>query len=196
VVFPEPGDYCVLNDTSTAAATVNQNFRSTQLLGTVRVSGGAPVNDDLSVYLAAQLQAAAMANMPQDVRARVTSELADGMKLMSFTPHPEVKDDEMTGAQSLTFNIDLSHNETLFEIDGQPYDPNRIDRTLMLGGVDEWTVKSNFVSHPFHIHMNPFQIVKIIAPDGKTDVSATGAVDNFGRDSNGNPGRRSAVLRA
>ncbi len=56
----------------------------------------------------------------------------------------------------------------------------------MLGGVDEWTLKSNFVSHPFHIHVNPFQIVKIIAPDGKTDVSAPGAVDNFEKDSNGN----------
>jgi L-ascorbate oxidase len=74
-----------------------------------------------------------------------------------------------------------------FQIDGQPYDPNRIDRTLMLGGVDEWTLKSNFVSHPFHIHVNPFQIVKIIAPDGRTDVSAPGAVDNFARDEHGNP---------
>jgi L-ascorbate oxidase len=72
-------------------------------------------------------------------------------------------------------------------LDGQPYDPTRIDRTLILGGIDEWTLRSNFVSHPFHIHVNPFQIVKIIAPDGKTDVSAPGAVDNFGKDQNGNP---------
>jgi FtsP/CotA-like multicopper oxidase with cupredoxin domain len=35
--------------------------------------------------------------------------------------------------------------------------------------------------------VNPFQIVKIIAPDGKTDVSAPGAVDNFARDGNDNP---------
>ena len=59
--------------------------------------------------------------------------------------------------------------------------------TLMLGGADEWSLKSNFVSHPFHIHVNPFQIVKIIAPDGKTDVSAPGAVDNFARDGDDNP---------
>ena len=44
---------------------------------------------------------------------------------------------------------------------------NRIDRTLTLGGVDEWTLQSHFVSHPFHIHVNPFQVVKIIEPDGK-----------------------------
>ena len=113
----------------------------------------------------------------------MTADLADGLKLTSFVPHPDIKDDEVTGTQALTFNIDISQiNEMFFEIDGQPYDPNRIDRTLMLGGVDEWTLKSNFVSHPFHIHVNPFQIVKIIAPDGKTDVSAPGAVDNFAKD--------------
>ncbi|MBV8901076.1 MAG: multicopper oxidase domain-containing protein [Verrucomicrobia bacterium] len=188
VVFPEAGDYCILNETSTASSSVNQNFRPTQLLGTVHVSGGAPVNGDLSEYLKAQLQAAAAANMPQDVRGKVTHELADGMRLTSFIPHSDVTDSEVTGAQKLTFNIDVSQiNEVFFEVDGQPYDPKRIDRTLILGGADEWTLKSNFVSHPFHIHVNPFQIVKIIAPDGKTDVSAPGAVDNFGKDQNGKP---------
>jgi L-ascorbate oxidase len=90
--------------------------------------------------------------------------------------------------QTLTFNIDISQiKEVFFQIDGQPYDPNRIDRTLMLGGVDEWALKSNLASHPFHIHVNPFQIVKIIAPDGKTDVSAPGAIDDFARDKENKP---------
>lgn len=35
-----------------------------------------------------------------------------------------------------------------------------------------WMLRSNLASHPFHIHVNPFQVVKIIAPDGTTDVSA------------------------
>jgi FtsP/CotA-like multicopper oxidase with cupredoxin domain len=167
--------------------SVNQNLRPTQLLGTVRV-GGSAVTGDPSDYLKAQLLAAAAANMPQDVRAKVTAELTDGMKLTSFIPHLEIKDNEVTGTQTLLFNIDVSQiKEVFFEIDGQPYDGNRIDRTLMLGGVDEWTLKSNLASHPYHIHVNPFQIVKIIAPDGRTDVSAPGAVDNFEKDRNGNP---------
>ena len=38
---------------------------------------------------------------------------------------------EVTGTQTLTFNINVSQiNGTFFEIDGQPYDGNRIDRTL------------------------------------------------------------------
>lgn len=186
VVFPEPGDYCILNQVSTAIGSAT-NFRPTQLLGTVHVDG-APMAQDLAGYLKAQLQAAAAVNMPQDVRAKVTNDLENGLKLTSFIPHPDVQDSEVTGTQTLIFNIDVSQiNELFFQIDGQPYDPNRLDRTLMLGAVDEWTLRSNFVSHPFHIHVNPFQIVKIIAPDGKTDVSAAGAVDDFQKDKSGNP---------
>ena len=54
-----------------------------------------------------------------------------------------------------------------------PYDPEAHRPRAQLGGVDEWTLQSHFVSHPFHIHVNPFQIVKILDPDGK-DVSAAG----------------------
>lgn len=188
VVFPEIGDYCILNETSTASASVNQNFRPTQLLGTVHVGGGTPVNGDPTDYLKAQLLAAVAANMPQDVRATVTAELNDGMKLTSFVPHADINDGDVTGTQTLTFNIDTTQlNETFFEIDGQPYDPNRIDRVLKLGGVDQWTLTSHLASHPFHIHVNPFQVVKIIAPDGKTDVSAPGAIDNFANGPDGKP---------
>ena len=89
VVFPEPGDYCVLDNATTGGGNVNQNLRPTQLLGTVRV-GGTAVTGDLADYLKTQLLAAAAANMPQDVRAKVTAEIADGMKLSSFIPHPDI----------------------------------------------------------------------------------------------------------
>jgi L-ascorbate oxidase len=168
-----------------ASIRLSVAFRS---LGFVHVGAGETVSGTPSDYLATQLKAAALANMPSLVGKKIAGELTDGLKLTSFVPHPDIEDKELTGKQSLTFNIDVSQiNETFFEINGHPYDPNRIDRTLMLGGADEWTLKSNFVSHPFHIHVNPFQIVKIIAPDGKTDVSAPGAVDNFARDGNDNP---------
>lgn len=187
IVFPEAGDYCVINDLAGSSASVNQNERRVQILGFVHVGAGEALSGDPSNFLAKQLETAAEANMPAQVRDKVLGELRDGIKLSSFTPHPDVKDDELTGKQTLVFKIDVSQlNEVFFEIDGQPYDPNRIDRTLMLGGADEWTLRSEFVSHPYHIHVNPFQVVKIIAPDGKTDVSAKGAIDNFAKDKNGN----------
>ena len=188
IAFPEPGDYCVINDLAGSSASVNQTVRGVQILGFVHVGSGEVVSGEPSDYLARQLEAAAEANMPLSVRERVLNDLKNGMKLTSFTPHRDIDDKELTGKQTLTFNINVSQpNETFFQVDGRPYDPNRIDRTLMVGGADEWTLKSDFVSHPFHIHVNPFQIVKIIAPDGKTDVSAPGAIDNFARDSNNNP---------
>jgi len=68
----------------------------------------------------------------------------------------------------------------VYEVDGQAYDPNRIDRTLVLGGVDEWTMTSGTnpaAGHPFHIHVNPFQVVEILDPQG-VDVSETGEADD------------------
>lgn len=44
-------------------------------------------------------------------------------------------------------------------------------RQLQVGQTDEWELTSaGFGGHPFHIHVNPFQIVKILNPQGK-DVS-------------------------
>ncbi len=78
-------------------------------------------------------------------------------------------------------------------MNGKPYDPGRIDQGLKLGGVDELTLKSDFVSHPFHIHVNPFQIVKILDPNGK-DVSTDDAVDSMGA-SDGTPDLQYRALK-
>ncbi|ATO19659.1 hypothetical protein BS636_08335 [Acinetobacter sp. LoGeW2-3] len=43
-------------------------------------------------------------------------------------------------------------------------------RKLEIGKVDEWVLSSANLGHPFHIHVNPFQIVKILNLD-KKDVS-------------------------
>ena len=47
-------------------------------------------------------------------------------------------------------------------IDGQAFDINRIDQVAALGATEEWTVfnETEFI-HPFHIHINPFQVTKI-----------------------------------
>jgi FtsP/CotA-like multicopper oxidase with cupredoxin domain len=122
--------------------------------------------------------------MPQAVRARVVADLEDGLKLTRFVAHRDVADDEITGTQELTFLIDLQAQPPVFGIGAagippRPYDPQRIDRTLMLGGAEEWTLRSGFAGHPFHMHVNPFQIVRILDPQGR-DVSAPDAVDDAG----------------
>lgn len=59
------------------------------------------------------------------------------------------------------------------------YDPARIDRPLILGKAQQWEFRSYSVSHPFHIHVNPFQIVAILDPQGR-DVSVPGSVEEDG----------------
>ena len=191
VVFPEAGSYCVLDSSAPAAGTVNGLNVGRQLLGIVKVSPGETVTD-IPPYLRTALVASAEAAMPAPVRASVVADLQAGLKLTRFTPHPDIAAAEVTGRQELTFLIwqglppsapptapppfQFGVGNTLRSADVQPYDPNRVDRQLTLGGVDEWTLQSHFVSHPFHIHVNPFQIVSIIDPNGK-DVSLPDATD-------------------
>ncbi|SOD41087.1 multicopper oxidase family protein [Nitrosovibrio sp. Nv4] len=178
MVFPQSGVYCVVDDAASASASVEQTAPSRQLLGFVRVDQDRPVPDDVTRYLTSELVTAARLNMPGQLRGKVESDLRDGLKLTRFVPHADIENGEVTGTQEMTFNIDDKQNPTQFQVNGKPYDPGRIDRVLKLGGVDEWTLKSDFVSHPFHIHINPFQIVKILDPNGK-DVSTADAVDSM-----------------
>ena len=182
MVFSQAGRYCVIDTAAPAAANVNQAAPSRQLLGTVEVAPGRTVPADISRYLAAELAAAAAINMPTDVRAAVVNDLRDGLKLASFVPHPTIDKSEVTGTQTLTFSIVPGIPDTTstqFHIDGKAFQPGRVDRVLKLHGVDEWTLRSDFVSHPFHIHVNPFQVVAILDPKGR-DVSGPDAVDDSG----------------
>jgi L-ascorbate oxidase len=199
VVFPEAGDYCIVNESAPDAGSVSRETVRRQLLGTVTVGPGTPVTNS-TTYLQDLLASVAIRTLPDNVKDKVASELRDGLKFTSFVPHPDIADSEVTGTQELVFFIYVPPNgapptdKVKFEVGNksidpqhfdpaqfkpQPYDPARIDRVLTLGGVDEWTLQSGFVSHPFHIHVNPFQIVSIIDPSGK-DVSLPGAVDNAG----------------
>jgi len=190
MAFPEPGLYCVLDQETPAQGTVGGAKVPTALMGFVQVAPGTAVGPDPTAYVQKALVAAAGQAMPPAVRPAVIADLQNGFRLSRFVPHPTIADSEVTGTQQLTFYIDVPPpsstapvkfevGNTLNTADVRPYDPNRIDRQLTLGGVDEWTLQSHFVSHPFHIHVNPFQIVSITDPTGK-DVSAAGAVDDYG----------------
>lgn len=49
-----------------------------------------------------------------------------------------------------------------FSIDGKAFDPNRIDQTVQLGATEEWVVRNSSNEwHPFHIHINDFQVMTI-----------------------------------
>lgn len=185
VVFPEAGDYCVIDASSPGAGSVNGDTPGPQLLGTVTVEPGTAV-PDINAYLTDTLVARAQAAMPPAVQPAIVADLKAGLKLTAFTPHPDIEASEIKGPpQELVFFIDTKDpNNTKFEVgntlkteDAEAYEPNRIDRKLILGTADEWILQSHLGSHPFHIHVNPFQVVSITDPSGK-DVSAIGSIDD------------------
>jgi len=52
-------------------------------------------------------------------------------------------------------------------IDGRSFNDQHIDQVMLLNTDEEWTVENqaNDKSHPFHIHINPFQIVELFEPN-------------------------------
>ncbi|NET59397.1 MAG: multicopper oxidase domain-containing protein [Symploca sp. SIO2E6] len=184
VVFPEDGDYCVIDEPVEASAAVSREAESGRLLAMVKVESKEDAAvDDIADYVQGKLTDAAekVFSSDEQVKNKVIADLKDNLKLSLFTPHPDIKDNEVanTKGQELAFFIDtLTPPAVKFEVSNtigsyfhpKPFDPNRIDRKLKLGDAEEWTLESYFVGHPFHIHVNPFQIVKILNPEGK-DVS-------------------------
>lgn len=192
MAFDQPGIYCVLDDGTPPEASINStptvekqsltasfsaNVNDTRLLSMVFVSGGTPFKDKPQDYIVNQLAAA-----NQDLPGQVLKDLIK-FQIPEFIPHPDVSEKELTGKQELSFairaaadTINTTKSTTLFQIankanpkqsDFYSYDANRIDRTLRLGGVDEWTLTSGSIGHPFHIHVNPFQIIQIYKPPTK-----------------------------
>ena len=119
--------------------------------------------------------------------------------LTRFAPHPTVTDDEVKGvpdedmvfflgpfkpndSDSTKFTVGndfaiVKNADSAFIPKGATdYDPTRVDRHLTLGTAQTWELRSYGVSHPFHIHVNPFQIVAILNPDG-FDISQPGVAD-------------------
>lgn len=178
IAFPEAGSYCVIDASAPDGGSVGGIGSSTRLLGIVHVAAGsAPPSGGLGPILRQMAQR----NLPG--LPAVADQVA-ALDLSSFAPHPPVAAEEVTGTQELTFLIDVSGANATFNVGSQdyaprPYSPDRVDRKLTLGGVDEWTLRSEFVSHPFHIHVNPFQIISIKDPNGK-EVGGPDGNDTYG----------------
>jgi len=63
----------------------------------------------------------------------------------------------------LTFQGDISSAPVKFTIDNQVFCAERIDQDPAGGTVEEWLlVNEDVFQHPFHIHVNPFQVVEVI----------------------------------
>ncbi|MEW6281343.1 MAG: multicopper oxidase family protein [Candidatus Eremiobacterota bacterium] len=138
----------------------------------VLVVGGAPGTYQLrKLAFTGQI-----APTPETVLATVVVDPPAGpaMALPTTIPVPAVlapvTDAEITGRRQLTFDIQPPPPVPKFEMDMKQFDPNRVDQTVVLGAVEEWTITNNTVEdHPLHIHINPFQVVAV---NGQPQVPA------------------------
>ncbi len=53
-----------------------------------------------------------------------------------------------------------------FMIDNEQFSDAKFYQTMILSDIEEWTITNNTnVPHPFHIHVNPFQVVEVFDPN-------------------------------
>jgi FtsP/CotA-like multicopper oxidase with cupredoxin domain len=53
-----------------------------------------------------------------------------------------------------------------FTINGKQFSDGTIDEVMLLGTTEEWTLvnETTVIAHPFHIHINPFQVFEVFDP--------------------------------
>lgn len=76
--------------------------------------------------------------------------------LTCLSPYRHVEDREITSCQSTQFMV----GPGIFTVNGRAF--STVDPTckLPLGEAQEWHVRSTAASHPFHIHVNPFEVLR------------------------------------
>ena len=98
---------------------------------------------------------------PPQLLATVASSGAQAPEIplpTSFPPITDLRDRRIDARRQ----IDFADQGDGFTINGQMYDHNRIDTTVPLGNVEEWTIRNTSRElHVFHIHQTDFQVVEI-----------------------------------
>lgn len=211
VAFPTSNKYCIYDTVLNVDDQINSalpdqiqpqlapnNPLNAQLIGWVNVKASKQSAQTAAQFLQAQ---AKKIGLNKEIQAQLSqldlSAFADHASLMT----PEI--DQQVAARPTQFNsfiisgfgspggpkFGFSHdinNPTSSLSFGDLFEgPGSINghyvRQLQVGATDEWELRSIVGGHPFHIHINPFQIVKILDPDG-VDVSVA---DNEVKDETG-----------
>lgn len=78
----------------------------------------------------------------------------------TMIPERDLRDEPIAGKRQFVFTEEDAANK--FFINGKQFGPARVDAAPMVGTVEEWTIVNNTQEqHPFHIHINDYQVVSI-----------------------------------
>lgn len=181
VAFPTAGLYCVLDEAADASATINYrpgagNVKDRRLLAFVRVGPGSNVPDYTPDGLGHSKYWQYIRNRLVDANRDLPADALGDLRSLDtrvFAPEKPLVG-PINKQVSMRFDIAFSNGAFNFMMNGQTYDPARIDYTAVLGATDEWRLTAGAGGHLFHIHVNPFEIVDILNPGGASIFDANG----------------------
>ncbi|WP_353159641.1 multicopper oxidase family protein [Acinetobacter guillouiae] len=187
--FKDAGQYCVVdNDKFPDSFKVNTNIEAKsstdtpdpdKVLAIVNVKVSSSPTITLKEFLKSKVEDITLSNGQQldaITQKQIKSDL-DNNLITAFTPLDSLQNIESSnsnikiGQQQLNFNISkvFGISNEKFNADlALPYG-NNLNRYLTLNGIDEWTLTSTLAGHPFHIHVNPFQIQSVYKVDGSNN---------------------------
>ena len=125
--------------------------------------GGPPAPADIRLNLVLKV---VTAGDPTGVNTTLPTE-ADYPKQPGFLK--DITDEELQGRhRTLVFSMEGGiGTQPIFKINDKQFEEGRIDQLMLLGNAEEWTIQNisgRSVMHPFHIHINPFQVTEIFDP--------------------------------
>jgi len=121
-----------------------------------------------------------------------------GMSLLADAPDPpkflaDIKPEEVKATKELVFatkGLDKTPGKegkvpsSLHTIDGKLFE-GEVGQVILLNTVEEWkVVNATFapappIAHPFHIHINPFQVTEVFEPNEKIVLSKTSSIPKY-----------------
>ena len=89
----------------------------------------------------------------------------DGVTPLPPIPVQAVRRDLRQGSvarsRQLTLMMAMGGGTMRFTIDGEEFDPNRIDQTVTVGTIEEWAITNTSpMDHPIHLHVWPMQLIE------------------------------------
>lgn len=80
----------------------------------------------------------------------------------TLIPYDNFKDAKIDNTRILTFSEGGTTMNPTYLLDGKEFNPHVVNQVMTLGATEEWKlVNESGEVHPFHIHINPFQVVSI-----------------------------------
>lgn len=159
VAFPSPGRYCIFDDRSTA--TISTQPEPAKLLAVALVEDGGSLNGckEVKAFITSELlRSADRLKVEPAVREKIKNDLKDDLGISLFVPHKSLTSSDLPSNAKVR---EVVFDFTNFTINGETYAHDKFNFTLPLGATEEWRLSSTGGNHPFHIHVNPFQIKRI-----------------------------------